>query len=335
MGVYFAGTPNFNAGNSGRQFLVPHWTAGGFDGSVSTLQRPGGASAHYVIEGSKVAQLVDEDNTAWHCGNKWYNWRSVSYELVGWPGNPPSTDTLNTCAGMMAQASRKYFNSAKLVLGENVMLHKMVYNTSCPGETDINYLLAKANELLGGGVVPEPEPAPEPSPEGSSFEGGTYVCKVGQLFIRSAPRLSGDIMGYYGLNDPVVLDSWFTSADGYIWGRYTAYSGNTRYVAVGLDTGKPETNDYLVLQGSSSAAPSSGIEARSYTVLVDGLRVRSAPTTASSSLVDASYNSGQTVNLDGWYGEADGYRWGRYTGGSGYLRYISMGPVDGSADYLV
>lgn len=156
MSLYWAGTPNFTPGTYGVSYLFPHWTCGGFDGSVSTLQDPSRqASAHYVIEGDRVAQLVDEGDSAWHCGNGWYNMRSISYELVGWPGNPPSRATLDTCAQMMADASARYFGGAELVLGENVMLHKYVKSTSCPGETDIDYLICKANDILRGAAVPE------------------------------------------------------------------------------------------------------------------------------------------------------------------------------------
>ena len=151
--VYWAGTPNYTPGNFGVEALFPHWTCGGFDGSVATLQNPDRqASAHYVIEGGRVAQLVSEDDSAWHCGNYYYNMRAISYELVGWPGNPPSYETLDTCARMMAEASRRYFGGATLVLGQNVMLHKWVYSTDCPGETDIDWLVSRANDYLGGGT---------------------------------------------------------------------------------------------------------------------------------------------------------------------------------------
>lgn len=153
--IYWAGTPNFSYGNSGRLYLFPHWTEGGFDGAVATLQNPAReASAHYVIEGTKVAQLVNEANTAWHCGNSFYNWRSISYELVGWTGNPPSKETLDTCAQMMAKASQLYFGGAKLVLGKNVMLHKWVSSTNCPGQTDISWLVDRANYYLGDDDMP-------------------------------------------------------------------------------------------------------------------------------------------------------------------------------------
>ena len=337
MGADWVGSPNYNRGNSGRLYLFPHWTCGGFAGSVSTLQNPSRqASAHYVIEGSEVAQLVSEDDTAWHCGNSWYNWRSISYELVGWPGNPPSRETLDTCAAMMADASRRYFGGAELVLGGNVMLHKMVSATSCPGETDIGYLVAKANELLGQGGAPEPAEPDRPQGASGSFQGGTYVCQVDSLNVRSAPSTAGAVVASYERGQTVNLDSWHTVADGYVWGRYTAYSGATRYIAVGRHTGKPESDDYLVLAGSSpspSPAPApSGIAARGYTVVCDSLNVRSAPSTSADMV--ASYSRGQTVNLDGWCGAADGYRWGRYTAYSGATRYIALGTADGSQTYL-
>lgn len=57
-------------------------------------------------------------------------------------------------------------------------------------------------------------------------------------------------MASYHKGQTVVLDSWYKSRDGYVWGRYTgATSGKLRYVAVGRATGKPEADDYLVRVG--------------------------------------------------------------------------------------
>ena len=339
MSEYWAGTPNSNNGNDGIQFLFPHWTCGGFAGSVATLQNPANqASANYVIEEDRVAQLVNEGDTSWHCGNSWYNHRSISYELVGWPGYPPTEGTLDTCARMMAEASRNYFGGAALVLGENVLLHRMVSSTACPGETDINRLLQLANGYLGGSV-PTPSPAPAPS-EGGDFDGGTYVVNVDELNVRDYPSLGGGVVASYYRGQTINLDNWCVSADGYIWARYVAYSGATRYVAVGPDTGSPEANDYLVKQGGSAPAtpPSSGgsgadsgIRAGSYTVQVNGLQVRVGAGTSFDSV--ANYDAGQTVNLDGTSYIADGYVWGRYVGASGYYRYIAVRSTDGSVVY--
>lgn len=152
MSLYWAGSPNYSNGYINRSYIFPHITEGGFAGSVATLQNPSRqASAHYVVEGDKVAQLVSENDTAWHCGNSWYNKRSLSIELVGTTDNPPTKETLDTAAELMADMSRRWFGGKRLVLGKegNVMLHKWVYDTSCPSTTDIDYLLLKANTILG------------------------------------------------------------------------------------------------------------------------------------------------------------------------------------------
>lgn len=99
-------------------------------------------------------------------------------------------------------------------------------------------------EASGGGTS---EPAAAASPGSTGFASGTYRCTVDTLNVRDAPGLSGSVVASYHKNQTVVLDSWYKSRDGYIWGRYTgATSGKLRYVAVGRATGKPETDDYLV-----------------------------------------------------------------------------------------
>lgn len=74
-----------------------------------------------------------------------------------------------------------------------------------------------------------------------------------------------------------------------------------------------------------------------YRVNVDVLNVRDAPSLGGQ--VVAQYVYGQTVVLDDWYINNDGYIWGRYTGASsGLNRYVAVGfPTDGydPSDYLV
>lgn len=152
MNIEWRGTPNYSGGNLGRLYIFPHICEGWYEGSITTLQNPSRqASAHYVVSGDDVAQLVSEDDTAWHCGNSWYNKRSLSIELCGTTADPPSRGTLATAAALMADMSRRWLGGKRLVLGKdgNVMLHKWVYDTSCPSTTDIGYLLEKANANLG------------------------------------------------------------------------------------------------------------------------------------------------------------------------------------------
>lgn len=91
--------------------------------------------------------------------------------------------------------------------------------------------------------------AAESEPETSGdFHGGTYRCNADVLNVRSSPSTSAPVVAQYRRGQTVVLDDWYTVADGYVWARYTgASSGKRRYVAVGPATGKAEANDFLVM----------------------------------------------------------------------------------------
>lgn len=95
-------------------------------------------------------------------------------------------------------------------------------------------------------VQQTPSKQPTKQVTGTDNFGGRYRCTVSKLNVRTAPSLSGSVVASYCLGQTVVLDDWYRSADGYIWGRYTGHSGNVRYVAVGRATGKPEADDYLI-----------------------------------------------------------------------------------------
>lgn len=91
-------------------------------------------------------------------------------------------------------------------------------------------------------------PAKQPTQHTTETKGfgGRYRCTVFKLNVRSAPSLSGSVVASYSRGQTVVLDDWYKSADGFIWGRYTGGSGKIRYIAVGRATGKPEADDYLI-----------------------------------------------------------------------------------------
>lgn len=90
--------------------------------------------------------------------------------------------------------------------------------------------------------------------------GGTYRCNVSKLNVRDTPSLSGSVVTSYSSGQTVNLDDWYKIADGYVWGRYTGYSGATRYIAVGKATGKPESNDYLIKVGGSSSPTKKSVD---------------------------------------------------------------------------
>ena len=301
--IEWRGTPNCTSGNDGRLFLFPHICEGYYEGSISTLKDPNRqASAQYVIEGSKAAQLVSEDDTSWHCGNWWYNRRSISYEMVGTTANPPSRDTLDTTAYMMAQASKKYFNGAKLVRGTNVMLHREVSSTTCPATSDIDWLMKRANEYIGGAAASTPENAPVASGD------------IEDLALRT-------IRGEFGSGQDRINA---------LGSKYQAVQNRVNEI---LGVKVPQSSAAIEPAGASDFGGT-------YRCTVDGLRVRTSPGISTTNIVkDAEYNVGDTVNLDNWYVIKDGWVWGRYTGAtSGEKRYVAVGKATGkpeSDDYLI
>ena len=78
-----------------------------------------------------------------------------------------------------------------------------------------------------------------PEGDGGSYEyygcGGRYRVTeqaAPYLNVRTMPNLGAETVASYQPGETVNLEALRTVADGYVWGRYEAYSGNTRYVAI-------------------------------------------------------------------------------------------------------
>lgn len=222
-----------------------------------------GTGAHYGVAGGRVAQFVDDYNRAWACGDGigtgGGNDRTISIEHANDHADPwtVSEDTLDTGAHLTA-AICVYYKLGRPEWGKNVWPHRHWSATACPGElygsqkdAYIAHAQAWYDSMVNGAAEPEKtsqgafQAHAGASAKTENF-GGRYRCTVSKLNVRTAPSLSGSVVASYGLGQTVVLDDWYKSADGYIWGRYTGYSGNVRYVAVGRATGKPEADDYLI-----------------------------------------------------------------------------------------
>lgn len=76
---------NYDRGRRGArvQFVVIHYTVISYDLTLRAFRSPASrVSSHYVVRGDgHIAQMVSEDDNAWHAGNAWYNFRSVGIEL--------------------------------------------------------------------------------------------------------------------------------------------------------------------------------------------------------------------------------------------------------------
>lgn len=98
---------------------------------------------------------------------------------------------------------------------------------------------ARVNELLRG--TPN---APGISTGAARIIAGEYKVVCGSLNVRSRPSLGGAVVASYSRGERIYSVAADTvTADGYVWAHYTAYSGATRYVAVGTADGSEK---YLV-----------------------------------------------------------------------------------------
>mgnify|MGYP002624305090 CR=1 FL=1 len=213
------------------------------------------ASANYCIgKDGEIWLNVEEKNRAWTSGSSSNDNRAITIECANYndSGNghvvgqlPDKTwnSLVQLCADICKRngiAKCTYTGDTNGVLTK----HKWFQATDCPGpwlDKQFDRLASEVQAILDGSS-PEPVPTPEPS----GF-GGTYRCTVSALNVRTGPGTQYSSVAQYHKGETVVLDDWYTSSGGYVWGRYTgASSGKLRYVAVGRDTGKVEDDDYLV-----------------------------------------------------------------------------------------
>lgn len=335
---------HFTKGRNGQniQFLVLHHNGGDLtvEGCYNVWQTRE-ASANYQVETSgTIGQLVWDSDTAWHAGNYDANCKSIGIEHADDSTSPwhISAACLDNGAHLVA-ALCKYYKLGRPTWMVNVFPHNHFSATECPasiaGNQNAEYM-ARAQAYYDSMTGSKPAPAPmTPVKQNNysnvvssgSIQAGTYTVAVDELHVRAAASTSSEIVASYRNGQTVNLDGWMGIADGYRWVRYIGSSGNTRYIALGPADG---SSNYL---SRGSAPQAIGLAAGSYRVEVPVLNVRDNP--SMSAAVVAQYNSGQVINLDGWSNYIDGYLWGRYLGYSGNLRYIAVGPADGSTNYLV
>lgn len=222
----------------------------------SFLPKARRASSNYTIGyAGEMWGCVDERNRAWTTGSSICDNRGITIECSAYmdsvrKGELP-TKTWYSLIALCADICKRYGKTQAVYTGSaswstlksnQILLvkHKWFQYTDCPGpwlDTRFDELATAINKAIGSKDTPVPS---------RSFY-GRYRCNVGTLNVRTSPSLKGVIVAEYHLGDIVVLDDWFESRDGFIWGRYTGLqSGKYRYVAVGKDTGKPEANDYLI-----------------------------------------------------------------------------------------
>lgn len=104
-------TNKYLAGHDGWAIdtLIIHDTEGGWEGSAATLQNQGSASAHYMVgKDGRLAQFLPEEDTAYHCGNRIYNRRSIGIEHVGKAVEPFPEALYAKSAELVGHLAAKY-----------------------------------------------------------------------------------------------------------------------------------------------------------------------------------------------------------------------------------
>ncbi len=133
-------------GGSSVELIVDHWTVVMFEGAIRRFRDPTSIlSAHYVIgSDGRIAQLVSEDDTAYHAGVYSVNERSIGIEHEAGPAMPPSDRLYAASAQLHAEiASRHAF---ALEVGTTVLPHRAIVPTECPGTLDLDRIVREALE---------------------------------------------------------------------------------------------------------------------------------------------------------------------------------------------
>lgn len=144
--------------------VVLHHTA--FVGSIQTLvnlMMPGGrtVSAHAAIKDNQIINVVPESRRSWSLGAAVFERRVLSAECVNSTGGPSwslSDATHESIARWVADVCRRYgirphregTPSSWTVIGHREVstIHRQGYATVCPGGMRVDWIVARAQQLL-------------------------------------------------------------------------------------------------------------------------------------------------------------------------------------------
>ena len=139
---------NYTVGRDGSsvELIVDHWTVVMFEGAIRRFLNPASIlSAHYVIgSDGRIAQLVTEDDTAYHAGVFSVNQRSIGIEHEAGPAMPPSDALYAASAQLHAEIASRH--GLALEVGTTVLPHHAIVPTECPGTLDLDRIVREALE---------------------------------------------------------------------------------------------------------------------------------------------------------------------------------------------
>lgn len=239
---------NFTKGNTGRKYIVIHYTGNDTDRAESNANYfyrfNRGASAHYFVDATSIFEVVDPANTAWAVGRNFgknnlfgtcTNGNSISIEMCSTNG-AISTKTFNNTVELTKYLMQKYNIPAS-----HVVRHYDVCSKACPGWAGWlppnQSIWNKFKKQIGGAA-----PAPTPKPT-VTF---TYAVRAGGRILPAVVGLS-DYAGQTGkpITDVAIKASagnlkyrvhvkggkWLPYVTGYNWkDASNGYAGNGKSI---------------------------------------------------------------------------------------------------------
>lgn len=117
-----------------------------FEGAIRRFKDPSSIlSAHYVIgSDGRIAQLVSEDDTAYHAGVFSVNQRSIGIEHEAGPAMPPTDALYEASAELHREIAARH--GIALAVGATVFPHHAIVPTECPGTLDLDRIVREALE---------------------------------------------------------------------------------------------------------------------------------------------------------------------------------------------
>ena len=117
-----------------------------FEGAIRRFKDPSSIlSAHYVIgQDGRIAQLVSEDDTAYHAGRYDVNLRSIGIEHEAGPAMAPTDALYAASAELHADIAVRH--GLDLAVGTTVLPHRAIVPTECPGTLDLDRIVRQATE---------------------------------------------------------------------------------------------------------------------------------------------------------------------------------------------
>ena len=215
--TYTSLTNHMDRGRQGKKIdkIFIHHMAGNLTvQQCGNVFKTNAASAHYGVNGKNIGCYVDENDTAWHCGNWGYNLRSIGIELANDQGASGkwhvSDKTIETAIQLVADICRR--NGIKKLnytgdLSGNLCMHCWVCSTACPRtylKSKFRYIASEVNKILSGGSSTVP-----------------FLVRVScsDLYIRKGP---GTNYNHRGFIKPGVYTIVETQGE---WGRLKSGAG--------------------------------------------------------------------------------------------------------------